>query len=141
MNALTPIRRVNRGRHIQDRHKGAARMLGYALASDCADTWQDFATVMTKRLTLRERGAVTLMMAETLPDDELRTILYVGQRGAGLPPAPFDNALQDAALWAGAATDDELRAYALTAFRALNMADRQDFIAHVSNGGGDEQVC
>ncbi|WP_299837497.1 hypothetical protein [uncultured Jannaschia sp.] len=132
MNALAQTRRVNHGRHIQDRHKSAARMLGFALAADCPDTWQDFATVMTKRLTLRERGTVTLMMAETLPDDELRTVLHAGQRGAGFPPVPFGDVLEEAALWASSASDEERQAYLFAAFKGLGASGRRDFLDYAS---------
>ena len=134
MNAMAPPPRVKPGQSIQDRHKRAARMLGFALAADMPDTWQDFAAVMAKRLTVRERGAVTLMMATTLPDDEFELVLHKARGGAGAPPAPLASVMGEAHLWAAAATDNELRAYVFTGYHALSSKDRRDFLDHIGRG-------
>lgn len=128
MNAITPTRRMKPGQNILDRHKRAARMLGFALAADSPDTWQCFATVMMARLSVRERGAVTMMMCLTLPDEDLSAIVERVGRGAGMPSAPFSDIMGEAALWASSATTRELRAYLVTAFKALPKAERREFL-------------
>ena len=75
MNALTPTRRPATGRNITARHKSVARMVGFVLAADDAESWQKLPDVLACRLSPKERGALALMALMALPDDAFDAVL------------------------------------------------------------------
>ena len=75
MNAPLRPRRLNPGKSIAPRYKSVARMVGFALAADDAETWQKVPTVLECRLSPTERGALALMALMALPDEHFDAVI------------------------------------------------------------------
>jgi hypothetical protein len=116
---------------IKDRHKRAARMLGYVLTADNRPAWAAAALVWEARLDPAERYdlARSVMLAMRPEDNEALVADLLS--GAGYPLPTFLDPLDDAQWWADTANPAELRAYALAAFMAMPQRDRLDFLEYV----------
>lgn len=109
-------------------HKRAARMLGYALTLGDFDGWAGAVTVLRARLAATERAALAWAALRSLDADDADTVARHYLLGAGMPAPTFDEAKDEAALWAASAAKRELRAYAGAAFKAMARADRTTFL-------------
>ena len=89
-----------------------------------------------KREHYRNRaGAATALchaIAECDPADacEIMEAAY-GSLRAGMPIAPFDGIMEEAAFWADFATRQELKAYCLACYRSMSASDQAAFLAYV----------
>lgn len=115
-------------RLIKDRHKRAAKALGYALTLADPKNWAAIAIIWEARLEPAERYelARSVMLAMRPEDNEALAADVLG--GAGLPLPPFLDPLDDAQWWADLANPTERRAYCLAAFMAMPKRDQRDFL-------------
>jgi hypothetical protein len=96
------------------RHDRAAEAIRSALACGDAEAWK-----LARRL-----------LHLNLDAGEMECIALTAAPRAGFPPVPLFNPMEDARLWAAAASREELRAYLLAAFKALPCNERRDFVAY-----------
>lgn len=106
-------------RFALDRHKRAARALGYALIADDPATWTVVGGVLALRLTPEERAHVARAACGDLP-------------GAGVPLPPLTTTEAEAESWAAFADRRELRAYARACLARLHPNDRQRIAGDLS---------
>jgi hypothetical protein len=57
-------------KQLSDNHRGAGKMLAYALHADSVDIWSDAALVWRKRLTDTERAALAYSILRALDPDQ-----------------------------------------------------------------------
>ncbi len=62
-------------RYAQDRHKRAARTLGYALTADAPDVWGQASAIFSARLTRLELAALAFAALRAL-DGEAREMVF-----------------------------------------------------------------
>lgn len=68
-------------RHMEDRHRRAARVVGYGLAADDARSWWSVAFVLAHRLTLAERGALAFAALVALEPAERAAVIAAVMEG------------------------------------------------------------
>ena len=124
--------RTAMSKYAPDRHKRAARMLGYCLTLDTIDAWWCFAAVIDARLTVKERTALAFMALSSLDTDEATQVAQarLGD-GAGQPIPPLFDHMDEAAFWADLVFPDELEAYCLAAFNRMAPKLQAAFLDHV----------
>ena len=84
MHNLPPRRPAGRAalaRHIEERHRRAARIVGYGLALDDARSWWAVAWVLARRLTLAERGALAFAALVALEPAEREAVVAAVMEG------------------------------------------------------------
>ncbi|MBL4917750.1 hypothetical protein [Szabonella alba] len=117
---------------MQPDHKRMSRMLGYTLTIGTPEAWQGFRRVAQVRMTEAERAMLAFFMLNTLSRDLAEGIARFALNAAGDPLPPFLGGMEDARSWAGWATRDELKAYALASFEAMTPQDQAAFFQHIS---------
>jgi hypothetical protein len=115
-----------------DRHKRAARVLGYCLTLDTVDAWWCFAAVIEAQLTVKERTALAFMALNSLDADTAAQVAQANLGdGAGQPIPPLFDYLDEAAFWADMAFPSELEAYCLAAFNRMAPKRQAAFLDHI----------
>lgn len=124
-------------RFAKDRHKRAAGTIlcSLVLGDESPETWPGTAFVLRVRLTSKELIGLAFAALRAL-DPELREMAFEAAHwgevsGAGAPPPPFLNVMDDARWWADLASRSERKAYCLAAFEAMPPADQSAFLRHV----------
>ena len=69
------------GRHVQDRHRRAARILGCALAADSGATLVTCALLWAHHLSTVERAAVAMAMLRTMTPDAQTMVTKAAMHG------------------------------------------------------------
>lgn len=118
-------------RFMQDRHKRMSRMLGYTLTMGEPEAWAGFSTVCRARLTVCERAGMAVAALRSLPDDYALDTAAAAFGSMGSPLPPFLGGMDDARWWASYANRQELKAYALACFEALDPQDQAAFFRHI----------
>lgn len=115
---------------IRPRHLRCTRVFGYALTLADAGAWEAASLIWQARLEVDECAALATAALRSLNyEDALRVAQNVFS-GVGVPLPPFTNAMDDALFWASCASVDELEAYALASFHALDLCKRSEFIEY-----------
>lgn len=115
-------------------HKAVARTVGYALTLGSSDAWVRASQVIHGRLAVDERAALAWASLITLEPDDAALIAQAAVGCAGQPIAPLFDALDEAAFWADMASREELEAYCLASFNAMQPARQTAFRDYVQGG-------
>jgi len=67
--------------YAKDRHKRAARMLGYALVADASDVWSQAGVVWASRLTTLELAAIAFTALSQLHPEAREQVFEAAQWG------------------------------------------------------------
>lgn len=118
--------------YMHSDHKRMSKMLGYCLVLDTPDAWGGFSVVARARMTLKERAALVVAALGSLPYQHAIETVSTVFGAAGDPLPPFLGGMEDARHWAGWASPNELKAYALAAFEAMPSQDKAAFFRHIS---------
>lgn len=119
-------------KYAANRHKRAARMLGYSLTIGTPDAWWGLAPVLRARLTVRELMSLAFMALNALDRDAAAMTAEAALCGrAGEPQPPFFGFMDQAAFWADMAAPEELEAYCLASFNAMPRDRQAAFLDHV----------
>ena len=117
----------------KDRHKRAAKALGYALTLDSESGWHALSMILTARLSREERAALAFAALCSLDDDAGRiTADFAIAEDAGPPLGGLADVVQDAQLWASVSSPRELDAYAVACVRAMRPDRRRAFSRFVA---------
>lgn len=119
-------------KYARQRHKKAARMLGFALTLDSSYGWHAFRYSIGVQLSDHERAALALMALGSLTEEHSFAVFEKCINQAGTPIPPFLNCMGEAAFWADLSNQSELAAYCLASFKAMSAARQRDFLAFVS---------
>lgn len=131
-NKHTPKRGVAAiSKYYKDRHKRAARMLGYCLTLNTPDVWLGAADFLRKRLTMPELVGLAYSILEALPRDIALEAAQARLGGAGQPIAPLFSFMDQAAFWADMAEPEEAEAYCLASFNRMAPGRKVAFLSHV----------
>ncbi|TRD22085.1 hypothetical protein [Palleronia caenipelagi] len=117
---------------MEPRHLKAVRMLGYCVALGDAAAWLGLSIVLAARLTARERAALAYAALTSMDPGQAEATAAAALDAAGMPRLAFCGGMADARHWADHATRDELKAYALAAFDAMNPRDQAAFYRRIS---------
>lgn len=120
------------GKYVKPAHKRMSRMLGFALAESSPHGWRSFADVAAARLSLEERGSLAFAALHSMSSTSAEMTAAAALTAAGAPLPAFLGDMTDARDWASLATRDELRAYCLAAFEAMDAQDQAAFYQHIS---------
>jgi hypothetical protein len=112
-------------------HKSVARMLGYVLTLG-GDSWFGLRVILRSRLTVVERVALAYQALTALDEEDALEVAKTVFGEAGDPLPAFLAPLADARQWAGYASREELKAYALASFEAMSDRDRSRFLGHIA---------
>lgn len=118
-------------KYMKPEHKRMSRMLGYCLTLDTPEAWAGFRFVSQVRLTEGERAMLAYFALTSLAPDhvEMTAAAVIGAAGDPLPP--FLGGMEDARFWASWASPNELKAYALACFEAMEPKDQAAFYRHI----------
>ncbi len=119
-------------KYVKPEHKRMSRMLGFALTENCPHGWRSFADVAATRMTLEERGSLAFAALHSMSSASAEMTAAAALAAAGAPLPAFLGDMTDARDWASLATRDELRAYCLAAFEAMDPQDQAAFFQHIS---------
>ncbi|MEG3663074.1 hypothetical protein [Celeribacter halophilus] len=118
--------------NIPDNIKRAARSVGYALWLDSEDEWCGLPVILRARLDERQRAALAFMALKSLDRDKaMQTAEAALHTGAGSPQAPLFGVMDQAAFWADMAEPEELEAYCLASFNAMQRPRQAAFLDFV----------
>ncbi len=136
MSALDPNfeqqRKSAMSAFAHDRHKRVARTLGFALTLHDGPAWAAFTAIAAARLTVAERAAMAGAALLALDPDEAEGVIQHLFTGAGYPLPALLAPLPEARIWAAAANQSELKAYALAAFEAMPTRGQSAFCRHIT---------
>lgn len=118
--------------YMHPNHKRMSKVLGYCLVLGDPDAWGGFSVVARARMTHEERAALVVAALGSLPYQHALETVATVFGAAGDPLPPFLGGMEDARHWAGWASPNELKAYALAAFEAMPTQDRAAFFRHIS---------
>lgn len=118
--------------YMHSDHKRMSKMLGYCLVLNEPDKWAGFSVVARARMTIEERAALVVAALGSLPYQHAIETVSTVFGAAGDPLPPFLGGMEDARHWAGWASPNELKAYALAAFEAMPPKDKAAFFRHIS---------
>lgn len=113
-------------------HKGAARMLGFALACRDFEGWRNFSDFSALALSEAERASLSWAALRSLDAGHAEAVASCILSATGAPLPTFLAPMDDARWWASVASRAELKAYALSAFEALPQSDQRAFIRHIT---------
>ncbi|SFQ66658.1 hypothetical protein SAMN05421853_11779 [Roseivivax halotolerans] len=113
-------------------YKGAAKMLGFALARQNFEGWRDFSDFSALALSDDERTSISWAALRSLDTSHAEAVAKAILGDAGSPLPAFLSPMEDARWWASFASRAERKAYALASFEALHLSDQQAFIQHIS---------
>ncbi len=119
--------------HISGEHKSAARALGFALTLGDFDAWAETRFIWGARLKPAEIGAMAYTCLTAIEPETAWDVVETALGTAGRPLPPFMYLSSEAAFWASVAAPDELRAFALASFNAMNVRDQSDFLGYVQS--------
>ncbi len=115
-------------RFMLDRHKRAAKSLGYALTLADPMKWAATSIIWEARLEPPERYKLAhSVMLAMLPED-IEALIADVMGAAGYPLPPFLDPLTEAQWWAELANPAERRAYCLASFLAMTKREQRDFL-------------
>lgn len=118
--------------NIPDNIKRVARGVGYALWLDNEDDWFGLPVILRARLDVRQRAALAFMALKSLdPDEAMQTAEAALYTGAGSPQPPLFGFMDQAAFWADMAAPEELEAYCLASFNAMQRPRQAAFLDFV----------
>ena len=118
---------------VSREHKGAARLLGFALHLGDFDAWVKASAAWSIRLSNEERAAMAFAALKSLPPCQAEmTVQAALPQGAGMPHAPLFSEMDQAGHWADLASEEELDAYCLAAFNRMASHRQAAFLKHVS---------
>lgn len=123
--------RSNLGKHMKLEHKRMSRMLGYCLTLGTPDAWCGFKVAAAARLSDAERAALAFSCLNALEDQHAHMTAAAAMGSAGVPLPAMLGGMEEARSWAACATRQELKAFALAAFEAMNAADQAAFFQHI----------
>lgn len=113
-------------------HLKVVRTLGYVLTLGTQDAWWGLFPVLMARLTVEERACLAFMALKALDrDDAVLTAEAALCAGAGQPQAPLFGFMDQGAFWADMAEPEELEAYCLASFNAMQRDRQAAFLDHV----------
>lgn len=117
----------------QDRHKRAARVLGFALVADSKTVWKQASQVLALRLTDAELAMIAVAALGAMETENAETLMceLLSPSGAGVPVVPLFGVMEQASFWADFATRDELKAYCLASYTRLPASDQEAFLRYV----------
>lgn len=119
-------------KHMPDRYKRVARMLGFALLLETPVDWQGFGQAIASHLTGKQRSALALMALRSLePDDAALVANTAVPDKSSDPIAPLFNHMDEAAFWADMAEPTALEAYCLASFNAMTGPRQAAFLDFV----------
>lgn len=117
---------------IPDNIKRVSRCVGYALWLDNTDDWFALPVIMRARLEPYQRAALAFMALQSLDrGDAVLTAETALANGAGQPIAPLFSQIDEAAFWADLASPDEVEAYCLASFSAMQLPRQAAFLEYV----------
>lgn len=114
---------------MKDRHKRAAKSLGYALTMADPKKWALSAIIWEARLNAAERYQLARSVMLAMRSEDIEALFSDVLGGAGYPPPTFLNPLEDAQWWSALASPAERRAFCLAAFLALSRQEQRSFLA------------
>ena len=117
---------------IPDNIKRVSRCVGYALWLDNTDDWLGLTVIMRAWLEPHQRAALAFMALKSLDlEDAVLAAETALANGAGQPIAPLFNHIDEAAFWADLASPDEIEAYCLSCFSAMQRQRQAAFLEYV----------
>jgi len=119
------------GKQIADRHKRAARCIGYALFLGDLDNWLGLVPILRARLNDEERAALAFASLKALDRDQAERVVQAAFQGAEVPLPSCGDPVAEAAWWAARALPDEIEAYALATFRQMPRGRQDAFRAYI----------
>lgn len=119
-------------KYAKGSHKVIAKMIGYCLTMGTSDGWVGFSVVARIRLTEPERAALAYAALNSLPPEQATMTAAASIGGSGAPLPTFLGGVEEARCWAAFATRNDLRAYALAAFEAMEVRDKAAFFRCIS---------
>ena len=109
----------------------AARAFGCALLCGGYDRWSVVGDILLEYAPT-DRAALAFVTLRRMDlDDALDAVQTALANGAGQPPPPLFNAMDEAAHWADWANPDELEAYCLASFKAMPSQRKTAFLEYV----------
>lgn len=121
-------------RFMLDRHKRAAKTLGYVLTLAEPMKWAATARIWEARLNPTERYELARSVMLAMQPEDIEAVIADVTGAAGYPLPSFLDPLADAQWWAGLANPAELRAYCLAAFMSMTKREQGAFL-DFANGG------
>jgi len=125
---------TNSDTHLPPRIVAAVATFGNCLVLDEPEAWLRSLPALKRRLEPRELASIAFAALRALDpelrEDTVRAALF--DVSAGYPLPCFTSPLSDARWWAGNASRDELKAYSLAAFEAMQPRDQSAFLSHVA---------
>ena len=114
-------------------HRKIAKVIGLALIANDSHAWLQVKLLLRVHLSAQERAALAFAAMSSLDKDQraavARSTIPNSQIGAPLPT--LDDLKDDAAWWAGNATNDELQVYLMACFNALDDQKQRAFKQHI----------
>lgn len=133
-----PVNHKQLLKHVDVRHKRAARALAYVLGTGETDAWYDYAVILNARLKPEEIAGLAFAALLNLETEHRLSLLeIVGdlETPSGPPMAPFaEDIAFDATWWANIASKDELRAYLVAIIDKLDDEDRTIVARNLAKG-------
>jgi hypothetical protein len=114
---------------MKDRHKRAAKSLGYALTMADPKKWASTAIIWEARLDTSERYQLARSVMLAMRPEDIEALVSDVLGGTGCPPPPFLAPLDDAHWWSALASPAERRAFCLAAFLAMSKREQRSFLA------------
>lgn len=118
--------------YMHSDHKRMSKMLGYCLVLGTPEAWGDFSVVCRTRLSINERAGLAVAALRSLPDVLSQDTAAAALGANGDPLPPFLGGMDDARHWASLASANELKAYALACFEAMEPRAQAAFFHHIS---------
>jgi hypothetical protein len=111
----------------RNNHRRACLALNHALTlGDDAEAWHCMTLVFGVRLSASERACILASIAETMPPDDVLSVL--GSPSAGSPLPVFDQIEDDARWWADLASASEIKAWLVACFARLPRQEQRAFL-------------
>lgn len=119
-------------KHMNDDHKRAVRMFGYALVGGDETSWLLFSNVIRARTTVLERGALTFASLNSLDVEqaEMTAVAAIFGPSAGSPLPPLLNYSDEARFWASLASPCELEYYCKVSFDHMEKPRQTAFLKY-----------
>lgn len=119
----------------KDQHQRAGRALVCALTLGDHAAWMGLAKVLRLRLSDEERAALCFAVTKSLTSDQAGEVMATAYPQANSPLPKLENVMHDARWWAGFATEDELKAYAVAIHEAMSSESQSAFLEWASKDG------
>ena len=122
---------TNLAKNIKSAHSAASRMLGYCLTQGTEAAWREFSIVACARLSFQERADIAWGLLMSLDPDQFEKVCNSVVGSVGMPQAAFLSEMDQASFWADMASKNELKAYALASFNAMNTQSQTAFLSYI----------